>query len=277
LGMMAGGGQTKEILQISTSNRGAIIGKGGSRINEIRNTSGANVKLEQEAVNGKCECVITGRADAVEKAKQMIQEITGDYSSENKDPYTTHDTGRPLYNGGVADTGGQLYDGGVAAPDPSLPPTTAAGAPDYDPAMPPDPARMQQSQQAMYQQPAMPAMAPMPGYGAMPGMPMYGGYGYAGYGQPMPVAAGRGGTDSFEMAQGDVGRMIGKGGQTIKGIRDNSRCVVKVENDDGSGSRRVTLSGDANAIAMARQLIEEATGATLPPPGGAPAAYEAAV
>jgi hypothetical protein len=78
--LSGGGGHTKEVLQISTNNRGAIIGKGGTRINEIRNTSGANVKLEQEAVNGKCECTISGSASAVMKAKQMIQEITGDYS-----------------------------------------------------------------------------------------------------------------------------------------------------------------------------------------------------
>merc|ERR1711988_152470 len=101
---------------------------------------------------------------------------------------------------------------------------------------------------------------------------------YAAFGQPAATAAAapstlKGGVDTFDMAQGDVGRMIGKGGQTIKGIRETSRCIVKVENDEGQGTRKVTLTGDANAIALARQMIEEATGASLPPQGGAPAAY----
>lgn len=256
-----GGGHMKEILHISTNNRGAIIGKGGTRINEIRNTSGANVKLEQEAVNGKCECTISGSASAVMKAKQMIQEITGDYSGgTTEDSYAFDTTGRPLYDGGVA-AENDIYAG--AGPDPAMPPTSTDTA-----AYPP------------------PQSLPIPGMlpGMMPGMmPMYydpsavaGLYGdpYAAFAQPAAAAAPsalKGGADSFDMAQGDVGRMIGKGGQTIKGIRETSRCIVKVENDEGQGTRKVTLTGDANAIALARQMIEEATGASLPPQGGAPA------
>ena len=53
---------------------GAIIGKGGSRIRQIRNESGANITID-EAVAGSNDRIITivGSQDQIQNAQYLLQ------------------------------------------------------------------------------------------------------------------------------------------------------------------------------------------------------------
>ena len=57
---------------------------------------------------------------------------------------------------------------------------------------------------------------------------------------------------------GDCGKIIGHQGTKIHELQDQSRCRIKVSRDDeGDGTRRVELSGSDDAIAEAKELINQ--------------------
>ncbi|KAJ3362411.1 hypothetical protein HDU91_003421 [Kappamyces sp. JEL0680] len=79
--------------------------------------------------------------------------------------------------------------------------------------------------------------------------------GYAG-------AFGIGGTtEQIKVSKDKVGLIIGRGGETIKLIQSDCNVKLNVEHyNDLEGDRVVTISGTADAIAMAKDMINEKTG-----------------
>jgi len=114
--------------------------------------------------------------------------------------------------------------------------------------------------------PSLPTGAPMYAqYGAPPADP---------YGAPpmqmAPAAGGSGpGFEDMMVPNLCVGKIIGKGGETISGIRNQSGADVKVDQDQRTGAdRRVTLSGSPEAVAKAKQMIQEVINQMGGMPGG---------
>ena len=52
---------------------GAIIGKGGSRLNHIRHESMANIRLDSDMHSAERTITISGAAEEVENAKELLR------------------------------------------------------------------------------------------------------------------------------------------------------------------------------------------------------------
>jgi len=96
---MGGGGQQTEEIKVPDQMVGLIIGKGGEQITRILRESGAKVQIEQDS-GGLPErtCTISGARDAINRAKDMIFEIV----SQGDRP----GGGRPGMGGGGGGGGG---------------------------------------------------------------------------------------------------------------------------------------------------------------------------
>lgn len=81
-GGMAGGGddgpQEDEDIWIPEDKCGRVIGRGGSKINEIQSDTGANVKVHDRdsAQDGKIMVTLTGSEGQRSKARKIIEELT---------------------------------------------------------------------------------------------------------------------------------------------------------------------------------------------------------
>lgn len=64
-------------------------------------------------------------------------------------------------------------------------------------------------------------------------------------------------TQELRVPEDHIGAIIGKGGKRINEVRQLSGCKVKIERDDSSGVRRITLNGDQQKIVMATYLINQ--------------------
>merc|ERR1712178_283931 len=83
-----------------------------------------------------------------------------------------------------------------------------------------------------------------------------------GYGQSQPRSYGNGmneRTEQVSVPSEHVGRIIGKGGNMIKSIRERSNCDVQVERDNGppGPTRVVTFRGTPEAINQAKFLVSQ--------------------
>jgi len=77
-------------------------------------------------------------------------------------------------------------------------------------------------------------------------------------GTPSSVADGMGPDYSMDLPQSACGRIIGKGGATIQGMRERSGAEIKIDKDAPEGMpRTVTIIGAPHAIAAAKQMIDE--------------------
>ncbi|XP_072023533.1 far upstream element-binding protein 3-like [Amphiura filiformis] len=76
-GSSRGGGEGEAKLTINVESRrvGKIIGRGGSKIRELQDESGANVQVSRDRDVDEIPVDITGSAEAVERCRQMIEEI----------------------------------------------------------------------------------------------------------------------------------------------------------------------------------------------------------
>lgn len=67
-------------IQIDSSKVGKVIGRGGSKIQELQDESGAHIKIVKDSdVDGCTSVKLVGSAEAREKAKTMIEELTADF------------------------------------------------------------------------------------------------------------------------------------------------------------------------------------------------------
>merc|ERR1719221_2341800 len=68
-------GEVTVVLFVRKEDAGAVIGKQGSSLKEVRETSGAKIQLAREEVEGLRPCQISGSFQNVAKAQQMIYEL----------------------------------------------------------------------------------------------------------------------------------------------------------------------------------------------------------
>jgi poly(rC)-binding protein 2/3/4 len=244
---------------------GSIIGKGGARIREIQEASGARLNASDTCLPMSSErsLVVMGVADAVHiatyyVASTLLEQLNERFNGPAASAYATR-------SGGPA---GVVPGGMHVVPYCPQPGTGTYGNRDH------------YSQQL--ERRSMHGSGQYDAYGSGgPGMTgPYGGHagGGASYGQPQHMAptygggygqGAHGGRGPSHAAGGEapitqqifipndmVGAIIGKGGQKINEIRQSSGSVIKInEPQDNNNERLVTITGSAENNRMALYLL----------------------
>ncbi|TPX16713.1 uncharacterized protein E0L32_003654 [Thyridium curvatum] len=253
---------------------GSIIGKGGARIKEIQEASGARLNASDSCLplSSERSLVVMGVADAVHIAtyyvgSTLLEQLNERFGGPAASAYATR-SGGPV---GVVPGGMQVV--------PYLPQPAGGnygnrenyGRRQQDPRshhMAPQPYGQQYGHPHAAHQPS-PAM-PMH-YGAQAGGGAYGGHmaphqgphvgGPQAHGGPQgqPMHGGVAGaplTQQIFIPNDMVGAIIGKGGQKINEIRQVSGSVIKInEPQDNSNERLVTITGTEECNRMALYML----------------------
>ncbi|KAI1330277.1 hypothetical protein F5Y16DRAFT_408741 [Xylariaceae sp. FL0255] len=253
---------------------GSIIGKGGVRIREIQDASGARLNASDSCLplSSERSLVVMGVADAVHIAtyyvgSTLLEQLNERFGGPAASAYATR-------SGGPAGA----VPGGMQVIPYSPQPTGGNYGRGENYGRRPDP-RSQQYPPAPYAQPYHPH-APNPqqpnpnvpmhyqpqagAYGAAPHIPPHQG-GHVGgpqhHGGPpaQPMQGGMAGaplTQQIFIPNDMVGAIIGKGGQKINEIRQLSGSVIKInEPQDNSNERLVTITGTEECNRMALYML----------------------
>ncbi|OAA68103.1 kh domain containing RNA-binding protein [Niveomyces insectorum RCEF 264] len=256
---------------------GSIIGKGGSRIKEIQEASGARLNASDSCLplSSERSLVVMGVADAVHIATYYVGSTLLEQLNER--------FGGPAASAYAARGGGPVgaVPGGMqVVPYLPQPAGGSYGRPENytnrrqetRPHMPPQPYG------APYGAPSVHGPGPaVPMYGAQPAVGVYGAQlpphhaaaphpgpqPHGPHGQPMhPGPAGHAALAGAPMTQqifipnDMVGAIIGKGGQKINEIRQISGSVIKInEPQDNSNERLVTITGTEECNRMALYML----------------------
>lgn len=252
---------------------GSIIGKGGARIREIQEASGARLNASDSCLPMSSErsLVVMGVADAVHIAtyyvgSTLLEQLNERFGGPAASAYATR-------SGGPS---GSIPGGMQVVPYSPQSPAGMFGRaenyPRHHERRPPHAAPAPYPQQYPHAAPS-----------ANPAMPMqYGGQQAAAYGagaphvqphmaphtgpqphggphaQAMPGAGMPGGpvTQQIYIPNDMVGAIIGKGGQKINEIRQISGSVIKIfEPQDNSNERLVTITGTEECNRMALYML----------------------
>ncbi|KAK4239699.1 hypothetical protein C8A03DRAFT_13938 [Achaetomium macrosporum] len=254
---------------------GSIIGKGGARIKEIQEASGARLNASDSCLPLSTErsLVVMGVADAVHIAtyyvgSTLLQQLNERFGGAAASAYATR-------SGGPA---GAVPGGMQVIPYNPQPAGGNYGNRDHYHRGRPDPRAHQMPPQSYVPQyghphPAHPTAAvPMPygahaaaGYGAGPHVGPHpagpaGPHAHpAPHGTPLPGGAAIPGaplTQQIYIPNDMVGAIIGKGGQKINEIRQISGSVIKInEPQDNSNERLVTITGTEECNRMALYML----------------------
>ncbi|ODA81823.1 hypothetical protein RJ55_00328 [Drechmeria coniospora] len=254
---------------------GSIIGKGGARIKEIQDASGARLNASDTCLPFSTErsLVVMGVADAVHIAtyyvgSTLVEQLNERFGGPAASAYATR-SGAPA---------GPIPGGMQVVPYSPFPVGGHYGRSENygrnqerrnHHHMAPAPYPQQYPQGAAQPNPAVPihyGAQPAAAYGAAPHMqPPMAQHGGAPQphggpqGQPMAGGAMPGGTpvtQQIYIPNDMVGAIIGKGGQKINEIRQISGSVIKInEPQDNSNERLVTVTGTEECNRMALYML----------------------
>ncbi|XP_030920825.1 poly(rC)-binding protein 3 isoform X18 [Geospiza fortis] len=210
-------------LVVPASQCGSLIGKGGSKIKEIRESTGAQVQVAGDMLPNSTERAVTisGTPDAIIQCVKQICVVMLEVQSVTKRsppkgatiPYRPKPASTP-----VIFAGGQAYtiQGQYAIPHPDL---------------------TKLHQLAMQQTPFTPLGQTTP---AFPGL------------DASPPAS----THELTIPNDLIGCIIGRQGTKINEIRQMSGAQIKIANaTEGSSERQITITGTPANISLAQYLI----------------------
>lgn len=257
---------------------GSVIGKGGSRIREIQEASGARLNASESCLPLSTErsLVVLGVADAVHIAtyyvgSTLIEQLNERFNGPAASNYATRG-GHPA---------GAIPGGMQVVPYVPMNPTGQWGHPDNyrrhtnssqrTPANPygisylhgQPPPQPNQAQQPQAPAPYGASASPRTATGYNPQAPVH----YPTHGAAMPAVGTAppqtmGGptlgtvTQQIYIPNDMVGAIIGKGGQKINEIRQLSGSVIKInEPQDNSNERLVTITGSQECNQMALYML----------------------
>ncbi|VDI61293.1 far upstream element-binding protein [Mytilus galloprovincialis] len=189
-------------IRVDSSKIGRVIGKGGSKIRELQDETGAKINISKDDDgSGQKEIQLEGSPDAVAKAKEMIIELTQD------------DGGgfgrREDSNRGFG--GREESNRGFGSRDNSN-----------------------------------------SGFGSG-GDSNRGGFGSGNN-------SGQSDSSTIRVDSSKIGRVIGKGGSKIRELQDETGATINIsKDDDGSGQKEIQLEGSPDAVAKAKEMINELT------------------
>ncbi|KAK7416008.1 PAB1 binding protein [Neonectria punicea] len=250
---------------------GSIIGKGGARIREIQEASGARLNASDSCLPMSSErsLVVMGVADAVHIAtyyvgSTLLEQLNDRFGGPAASAYATR-SGAPA---------GSIPGGMQVVPYSPQPASGHYGRgenygrhterrPQH---MPPAPYPQQYPHAAAQGNPVMPMQYGAQGgaYGAAPHIqphmaPHTGPQPHGGAPQAQPMTGAIPGgpiTQQIYIPNDMVGAIIGKGGQKINEIRQMSNSVIKInEPQDNSNERLVTITGTEEANRMALYML----------------------
>lgn len=243
-----GGNDASEALQFPREVMGRVIGKQGATIKDIRAQSQAIIKV-QDTENDMCEFTLSGRADAVERAKSMILDIANRSGKGSRSIDDTYGRG--------GDSGGKGY--GSRAEDQTMEiPSTLVG-------------RIIGKGGETIRQLQNDSGAKVDIRKDEPGIVRLGGSAECiarakemitdiierdrtqgpnndAYGSRRPEKC----EDVMEVPNAMMGRIIGRGGETIQKLQSDSGAKVDISKDQPGTIR---LSGSRDAISQARDMI----------------------
>ena len=70
-------------LKFPKSVMGMLIGKGGSKVKEMREDSGASIEVTAEDAKGECIVKISGNRAQTDKAKKIVEDINNNVTSSS--------------------------------------------------------------------------------------------------------------------------------------------------------------------------------------------------
>ncbi|UYV62729.1 PCBP3 [Cordylochernes scorpioides] len=211
-------------LVVPDSQCGSLIGKGGAKIKEIREVTGASVQVASEMLPNSTERTVTisGSAEAISKCIYQICCVMLESPPKGPTiPYRPKPSMPP-----VIFAGGQAYtvQGSYAIPHPDL---------------------TKLHQLALQHSPLV---APQSEAAA--------GVCLAAAASPLQHVVTTTTTTEMTIPNDLIGSVIGKGGTKINEIRQLSRANIKISNsEEGSKDRVVTITGSPEAINIAQYLI----------------------
>ncbi|XP_074231935.1 poly(rC)-binding protein 3 isoform X5 [Camelus bactrianus] len=203
-------------LVVPASQCGSLIGKGGSKIKEIRESTGAQVQVAGDMLPNSTERAVTisGTPDAIIQCVKQICVVMLESPPKGATiPYRPKPASTP-----VIFAGGQAYtiQGQYAIPHPDL---------------------TKLHQLAMQQPPFPPLGQTNP---ALPGL------------DASPPAS----THELTIPNDLIGCIIGRQGTKINEIRQMSGAQIKIANaTEGSSERQITITGTPANISLAQYLI----------------------
>ncbi|XP_064419254.1 poly(rC)-binding protein 3 isoform X4 [Latimeria chalumnae] len=209
-------------LVVPASQCGSLIGKGGSKIKEIRESTGAQVQVAGDMLPNSTERAVTisGTPDAIIQCVKQICVVMLESPPKGATiPYRPKPASTP-----VIFAGGQAYtiQGQYAIPHPDL---------------------TKLHQLAMQQSPFTPLGQTTP---AFPGTGLSGGV------DANPPAS----THELTIPNDLIGCIIGRQGTKINEIRQMSGAQIKIANaTEGSSERQITITGTPANISLAQYLI----------------------
>ncbi|KAM4612570.1 poly(rC)-binding protein 2-like isoform 3-T3 [Polymixia lowei] len=220
---------------VPASQCGSLIGKGGCKIKEIRESTGAQVQVAGDMLPNSTERAITiaGTPQSIiECVKQICVVMLESPPKGVTIPYRPKPSGSP-----VIFAGGQAYavQGQHAIPQPDS--SSAAISP-----------QLTKLHQLAMQQSPFPIAPSNQGFTGMDASAQ---------------------TSSHEMTIPNdlIGCIIGRQGAKINEIRQMSGAQIKIANPvDGSSDRQVTITGSPASISLAEYLINASVESSKPPP-----------
>ncbi|XP_070499471.1 poly(rC)-binding protein 3 isoform X3 [Chironomus tepperi] len=230
-------------LIVPASQCGSLIGKGGSKIKEIREVTGCSIQVASEMLPNSTEraVTLTGTSDAI---TQCIHQICCVMLESPPKGATIPYRPKPQVNGPVILANGQAYtiQGNFAVPTEQM--TGLAKNP-------------------------LAGLAALGLAGAIPANT--GGLNPTGINNSLAALAGsqlrtaasrtQTNTQQHEMTVPNdlIGCIIGKGGTKIAEIRQISGAMIRISNceerEGGNTDRTITISGNPDAVALAQYLI----------------------
>ncbi|XP_021345116.1 poly(rC)-binding protein 3-like isoform X8 [Mizuhopecten yessoensis] len=242
-------------LVVPASQCGSLIGKGGSKIKEIRETTGASIQVASEMLPNSTERAVTvsGTADAI---TQCIRNICNIMLESPPKGATIQYRPKPVVPP-VIFAGGQAYTVqqgqiGLQAPEFRQVPEHAESHSQLS--------KLHQLSlgQAIPLIPQSQTIMPVD-HRMIPAMTAQGIPAMA-YQRPNNTAIPNSHhqQQSHEMAIPNdlIGCIIGRGGQKINEIRQMSGAIIKISNaEDGAADRKVTITGSPETIGLAQYLI----------------------
>ncbi|CAF3267364.1 unnamed protein product [Rotaria socialis] len=211
-------------LVVPASQCGSIIGKGGAKIKEIRETTGASVQVASEMLPSSTERAVTisGKLDSIESCFRQICQIMLESPPKGETiPYRPKMMISPMH-APIIFANGQAYQvqGQFAIPFPPNELNAFGPLTSLTPGMP------------------VPAATSLIPSGLQPNR--------------ATLQTQR----EITIANDLIGCIIGRGGQKISEIRQASGANIKIADlDEGSQDRHVTISGTPEQIQLAEFLI----------------------
>ncbi|CAE1246753.1 PCBP3_4 [Acanthosepion pharaonis] len=223
-------------LVVPASQCGSLIGKGGSKIKEIRESTGASIQVASEMLPNSTERAVTisGTADAIIQCIQSICSIMLESPPKGATiPYRPKPVMPP-----VIFAGGQAYtiQGQVPVPNPEV-------------------SKLHPQFSLGQTVPVIPAASQtlLPGPISIPGVSP------VSFSRPNNAAAAVPNsqqTSEMSIPNDLIGCIIGRAGQKINEIRQLSGATIKISNaEEGSSDRKVTITGTPDTIGLAQYLI----------------------